>query len=276
MTFQPLQLTDDYHFETPEQIDVSYVVAGLGSRGLAAMIDAIIVSIAMAIITIPGSIGLTTLIRLILHGLAHRELGDNLLPLIIASMSLLGLALVGCYFVFFEAFWHGQTPGKRWIGLRVIREGGRPLNFSASMIRNVIRLIDFLPFYYMIGVIVMFIDRKSRRLGDFAAHTIVVKEQKSVKLDTLDASTRVLPNSTQSVGDPNRPAIRNSRHLTSEDRRLLREFLHRRDKLSKESADRIGTKLAQSFALKTAYDLGTEPPVLFLERLARTIDEEAE
>ncbi len=276
MTLQPLQLTDDYHFETPEQIDVSYVIAGLGSRGLAAMIDAIIVSIVMSIVTIPGSIGVTVLIRLILHGLAHRDVGDNLVPIIIASMSLVGLAMIGCYYVFFEAFWHGQTPGKRWIGIRVIREGGRPLTFSASMIRNVIRLIDFLPFYYMIGVIVMFIDRKSRRLGDFAAHTIVVKEQKSVKLDSLDASTRILPSTSTPIGDPTRPAIRNARHLTSEDRRILREYLHRRDKLSKESADRIGAKLAQSFALKTGYDLATEPAILFLERLARTIDEEAE
>ncbi len=276
MTLHPLQLTDDYRFETPEQIDVSYVVAGLGSRGLAALIDAIIVTIAMSIVTIPGSIGVTVLIRLILHGLGHRDVGDNLVPIIVASMSLVGLAMIGCYYVFFEAFWHGQTPGKRWIGIRVIREGGRPLTFSASMIRNVIRLIDFLPFYYMIGVIVMFIDRKSRRLGDFAAHTIVVKEQKSVKLDSLDASTRVLPSTSTPIGDSARLAIRNVRHLTSEDRRMLREYLHRRDKLSKESADRIGTKLAQAFALKTGYDLGAEAPILFLERLARTIDEEAE
>ena len=276
MTLQPLQVTDDYRFETPEQIDVSYVVAGLGSRGLAALIDAIIVTIASSIITIPGSIGVTVLIRLIVHGLAHRELSDNLIPVIIASMSLVGLALIGCYYVFFEAFWHGQTPGKRWIGLRVIREGGYPLTFSASMIRNVVRLIDFLPFYYMIGVITMFIDRKSRRLGDLAAHTIVVKEQKSVKLDSLDASTRILPAQAPDIGETARPAIRNVRHLSAEDRRVLREYLHRRDKLSRESADRIGTKLAQAFALKTGYDLGTEPPIFFLERLARAIDQEAE
>ena len=276
MTSQPLHLTDDYRFETPEQIDVSYVVAGFGSRGLAALIDAIIVSIAMSIVTIPGSIGVTVLIRLILRGLAHREVGDNLVPIILASMSLVGLALIGCYYVFFEAFWHGQTPGKRWMGIRVIRDGGRPLTFSASMIRNVIRLFDFLPFYYMTGVIVMFIDRKSRRLGDLAAHTIVVKEQKSVKLDTLDASTRILPEKSSLIGDPTRPTIRNVRHLTSEDRRVLREYLHRRDKLSRESAERIGLKLAQAFALKTGYDLSTEPPILFLERLARTIDEESE
>ncbi len=120
----------------------------------------------------------------------------------------------------------------------------------------------------------MFIDRKSRRLGDLAAGTIVVKEQKGVKLESLDAGTRVLTQAEPFAVDPTGPPIRDIRSLTPDDRLLLREYLRRRSTLSQESADRIARSLARAFALKTGYDLGDEPAMQFLDRLARTIDQQ--
>ncbi len=147
------------------------------------------------------------------------------------------------------------------------------MTFSTSVIRNIIRLIDFLPVYYMAGLVVMFIDRKSRRLGDLAAGTIVVKEQKGVKLETLDVDSHLLAPSEPAIVDSNHAAIRDVRRLTPEDHRLLREYLQRRSTLNQESADRIGLSLARAFALKTGHDLDGEPPSQFLDRLAHTIDE---
>ena len=147
------------------------------------------------------------------------------------------------------------------------------MTFSTSVIRNIIRLIDFLPVYYMAGLTVMFIDRKSRRLGDLAAGTIVVKEQKGVKLETLDVDTRLLAPAGTTIVDSNRAVIRDVRRLTPDDRRLLRDYLQRRSNLDQESADRIGLSLARAFALKTGHDLEGEPPSQFLDRLAHAIDE---
>ena len=80
------------------------------------------------------------------------------------------------YFTLFEMLWRGQTPGKRRVGLRVIREGGYPLNFGASFLRNLLRIVDFLPFGYAVGVTVAVLGSRWQRLGDLAARTWVVRE----------------------------------------------------------------------------------------------------
>ena len=85
----------------------------------------------------------------------------------------------------FELLWNGQTPGKRLANTQVVRANGAPAEFGEVAIRNVVRIIDFLPFAYAIGFVVMFLNRRSRRLGDFAANTLVIKRQDQVKLSDL-------------------------------------------------------------------------------------------
>ena len=274
MDSPPLQLTERYSFETPEQIDVSYVVAGIGSRSLAAMVDSIIITAAMFLILVPGTLGVTFVVAFISELSGHRNGGDMATPFVLAGTGFLSFCVIALYFILLEAFWRGQTPGKRWLGIRVIREGGYPISFSTSVVRNVVRLIDFLPLYYMIGLTVMLIDRKSRRLGDLAAGTLVVKEQKGVKLETLDVDTRVLAPLTGFAVDSSRPPIRDIRQLSASDRQLLREYLRRRSTLPPETADRLGRQLARAFVLKIRYDYGDEPVDSFLFRLAQRLDEE--
>jgi uncharacterized RDD family membrane protein YckC len=274
MKSSSLPLSDHYSFETPEQIDVSYAVAGIGSRFMAALVDSIIIAAALFLILVPGTLGSSFLIGFVMR-LFGRHATGNVVAFALAGTGFLSFCVIAFYYVLLEAFWQGQTPGKRWLGIRVIRDGGYPISFSTSVIRNLIRIVDFLPFYYMIGIVVMFIDRKSRRLGDLAAGTIVVKEQKGVKLETLDSDARIL--STQPAwGDSFRPPIRDLRGLSADDRRLLREYLRRRETIDPEAADRIGRSLARTFATKTSYELGNELPSRFLERLARAIDAESE
>jgi uncharacterized RDD family membrane protein YckC len=78
------------------------------------------------------------------------------------------------YPVLFEVFGHGATPGKRSLGLQVLHEDGTPIAWRASLIRNLLRAADFLPFLYGIGLISMLLSRDSRRLGDIVAGTLVV------------------------------------------------------------------------------------------------------
>ncbi|HEX3722759.1 MAG TPA: RDD family protein [Nitrolancea sp.] len=270
-----IQLGERYRFETPEQIDVSYVIAGLGTRFIAALIDTLIIGFVSLIIELPGTFGLWFLVKLILS-LSKRSSGDGIIIWVLAGSSLLSFFVIAGYYVFFEAFWNGQTPGKRWLGIRVIREGGYPLNFSTSLIRNLVRLIDFLPSYYIVGIIVMFIDAKSRRLGDLAAGTLVVKEHKDISLDTLESETRLSDNLLlDATADPRLP-IRDARRLDGDDRRLLRDFLQRCSTLPPETRSRIAGSLARAFALKLYHDLADETPEQFLIRLARTIDSDDE
>jgi uncharacterized RDD family membrane protein YckC len=269
---EPSHTYERYQFETPEQIDVSYDIAGIGSRFIAALLDTIIISIAFLIVLIPGTFGATFIIKLILSAFGHSSGGLELW--VLAGTGLLSFLVIAFYYILFEAFWHGQTPGKRKLGVRVIREGGHPLNFSASMTRNLIRLIDFLPVYYVIGIVVIFVDPKSRRLGDLAAGTVVIKEQKDVKLDTLEIDARLPQTVAFENGDQPRLPIRDAHRLDADDRRLLREYLQRRPTLPPDVASRIAGSLARAFALKLHHDLEGELPERFLLRLAQAVEED--
>jgi hypothetical protein len=112
------------------------------------------------------------------------------------------------YYVFFETLWSGRTPGKRAFSLRVITEGGHPLRFGDSLLRNLIRAADFLPFAYAIGLVVMGRDPRFRRLGDMAAGTIVVVEERASVTGPLvidpppsPAELRALPQRLPLSGD---------------------------------------------------------------------------
>ncbi len=99
-----------------------------------------------------------------------------------AIYALINFALIWGYYLAFELLWNGQTPGKRLANTQVVRANGAPAEFAEVAIRNVVRIIDFLPFAYAVGFVVMFLNRRSRRLGDFAANTLVIKRQDQVKL----------------------------------------------------------------------------------------------
>jgi hypothetical protein len=98
------------------------------------------------------------------------------------------IAIVGTFVVIFgyfwtcEAFWSGQTVGKKVFRLRAVGDRGEPMTFFQAGIRNVVRLIDFLPYAYGIGIVVLFVNGKGKRLGDLAAGTIVVKDSDYVQL----------------------------------------------------------------------------------------------
>ncbi|MEK7327557.1 MAG: RDD family protein, partial [Chloroflexota bacterium] len=96
---------------------------------------------------------------------------------LVAIFGLISFAFFWGYYILFEMLWNGQSPGKRWVGLRVIRTDGTPITLTESIIRNLVRLVDFLPAYYGVGVVTMFINEQSRRLGDLAAGTLVVHDR---------------------------------------------------------------------------------------------------
>ena len=86
----------------------------------------------------------------------------------------------------FEVFWKGQTPGKRMLGLSVIHDNLTPVNLGSSLVRNLLRTIDFLPFMYLTGLIAMLCNRRFQRLGDLAAGTLVINVAKATRPATID------------------------------------------------------------------------------------------
>jgi hypothetical protein len=101
------------------------------------------------------------------------------------------------------------------------------VTFVSSAIRNLIRIVDFLPAFYGIGVIVMFVDRRARRLGDLAGGTLVVKERRGVTLESL--TTSAVMSAAQSSGAAQTPTLPNVHLLNDQDYSLVQEFLRRRE-----------------------------------------------
>lgn len=159
---------DAVRITTPEQVTITLPLAGVGTRLLAALLDAAvmlgIIFVALIVIALVGS-----LIALQPHGLAAGS--------VLSAFTLLFLfGFVFAYYAGLELLWDGQTVGKRALKLRVLRDNGTPVDTAAVLARTVVRLVDFLPVGYLVGLVSMVVDGRARRLGDIVGGTIVVRE----------------------------------------------------------------------------------------------------
>ena len=207
--------------QTPENVAFGYRVAGIGSRFLATLVDTLIITI-LQVVTVVSLV-------LILNALDASILG-NASAWVIALFGLLLFVFYWGYYIFFEMLWNGQSPGKRWTGLRVIRSDGTPITLSESLIRNLVRIIDFLPATYGIGVVTMFIDKQSRRLGDLAANTLVVHDRAPITIQELSVkrALHLRPWASANAAVDGFPVER----LTNDDLNLIEDFIQRRAQLT--------------------------------------------
>jgi uncharacterized RDD family membrane protein YckC len=153
---------------TPENIELSYALAGPGSRAAAYFLDLMIMSVIL-------QVALNLFIALLATLLEAVGADGRLWAAAISG--LLMFALYNCYFILFEWLWNGQTPGKRLLHIRVIKQGGYALRFFDTILRNLLRVIDFLPFFYGVGLASLVLTRDSQRVGDLVAGTIVVYQE---------------------------------------------------------------------------------------------------
>jgi uncharacterized RDD family membrane protein YckC len=170
---QPPDASDDLVVSTPERVAFEYQIAGIGSRFLAQIVDAIVITLIQIVITILAAS---------LAGLFNAGELAALVELILSFVLLVG------YFLISEAAWNGQTAGKRALRLRVVGDQGEPLTTGQAAIRNLVRVVDFLPVFYAVGVVTMFSNRRAKRLGDFAAGTLVVRDRERISLYDLSSS----------------------------------------------------------------------------------------
>ncbi len=157
--------------ETPELVVLSYTVAGLGSRLYAALID-LLISIFLFLAV---AVGIAILVPRQRIAAAIRS--DSSTALATAALVILQFAILWGYYLLFEGLHDGQTPGKRLLRLRAVRDGGFSVGFAASAARNLMRIVDMQPIItYLVGIGAMAFSKSGKRLGDMVAGTIVVRE----------------------------------------------------------------------------------------------------
>jgi len=164
-------MPDVVRITTPEQVTIVLPLAGVGTRLLAALLDLLVMlGVILAALIAIALVG--NLIALQPHGVAAGS--------VLGAFTLLFLfGFVFAYYAGLELLWDGQTVGKRALKLRVLRDNGTPVDAAAVLARTVVRLVDFLPFGYLVGLISMIVDGRARRLGDIVGGTIVVREWNS-------------------------------------------------------------------------------------------------
>ena len=167
---QPPDASDDLVISTPERVAFQYEIAGIGSRFLAQVVDSLVITVILIAITILAAA---------LGGVFSSG------ELAILVEVILGFIVLAGYFLISEAAWNGQTLGKRSARLRVVGDHGEPLTVAQAAIRNLVRIVDFLPVFYGIGMLTLFINGRGKRLGDFAAGTLVVRDRERISLYDL-------------------------------------------------------------------------------------------
>ncbi|GDX40727.1 hypothetical protein LBMAG21_10190 [Armatimonadota bacterium] len=251
---------------TPENIVVTYQAAGIASRFLATVIDLflqlLLIMFFSSFMNLVGASGL--------------GLGDfaSALGIVLVWVTMFGYALI------FEALWSGRTPGKKIMGLRVLRDGGYPLNFLSSAVRNLLRIVDFgliplgaapLVLFGVPGLISIFFSPTYKRIGDYLAGTIVVLEENSSPLGKSTLSVLTLQASYFL------PYLRNTDRVTLEEYATIRRFVARRRDLEIIVQASLGERLARPLMEKLEIQAPIQVQLQyadFLEALERRYAEE--
>src|SRR5271168_74088 len=209
----PTSYNDKLTIDTPEQTALDFAIAGIGSRFLALAVDTLI-QIAVGFVVLFGGI--------VAMG-ATAAFAPKAGLWGVAILILFFFLLYFGYFAFFEIIWNGQTPGKRKAGIRVIKDSGRPLTPAESIARNLMRIVDWLPSLYAIGMASALLNKENKRLGDLVAGSIVIRE---AALSDLKSSWQVGVAPEGAV-----PVSLGAANLTPEDYALIDSFLNRRSDL---------------------------------------------
>lgn len=237
--------------ETPEHIRFNYPLAGPTRRTVAYLIDLLI------------RFGVVLVIALVMSLV---EVSTGLDGMSTGALLVVFFVLDWFYYVVFETLWSGRSPGKRALKLRVVGQDGRSLTVLDSVLRNLLRAADFLPFGYAVGLTVMSCDPMFRRFGDLVAGTVVVIEDPGRISERLHLHPPPTPE--EYAGLPTRPA------LSREELEAIELFLRRRGTL----APMREAELAELIAPLLAERLGARytDPTRFLGLVyARALNHEA-
>ncbi len=257
--------------ETPERVPLEFALASIGNRFLAVAVDHAIQYF---------SIFLAAWLFLSLTGIGSAFGDAGLGPLLeempkwtIAILIIVLFMIFAGYFIFFEWLWNGQTPGKRLLKLRVIRDDGRPITIWEALARNLLRIFDAVPGFflpvYSIGLIAIFANGRDQRIGDMFAGTVVVRERS-------DEAPTFAETFSDAIGDS---AFKRAREivafeadislLTESEMEVVEMYLRRRWDLAEKQRHWMAWRVALPimFKVKPVYDTERFTYEGFLEEL---------
>jgi uncharacterized RDD family membrane protein YckC len=238
-----MRLFNRINIQTPESVDLEFTLAGIGNRVYALMFDYLVLGLIQLSLVLLWVFG-----ALLFGDMLNNALGTSVRvqQWLIAILLLVWFAVYVGYFVWFEVFWQGQTPGKRRVHIRVIRDDGRPCGLQQSTLRALLRPVDDLLF---IGAFLIALNPREKRLGDWVAGTVVIQEDRGIAEANfrISESAKLLKN--QLVEQSNLSA------LLPDDFAIIREYLQRRSQITFEARGKIGRQLAsqvkQTIALES-------------------------
>jgi uncharacterized RDD family membrane protein YckC len=222
---------------TPEGLQLEYTLAGIGSRLTAWLVDTLLRGVVLAAVEV------------LAVGLVSVTLGA-----VVLVLGVFGALFV--YDVAFEVWGGGQTPAKRWSGLRVVMAGGQPISLGPSAVRTLLRLVDGPGTLFVVGGLAVLLTERNQRLGDLAAGTIVVRESRSTA-----------PAETAPVYRTPDPGI-DATAVSAQELAAVRDFLARRDDLEEGARERVAQRLADALAPKVGGLPGDRAPEWVLETIA--------
>ncbi len=232
----PSPLVAAHEIRTVDEVPVRLATAHLGSRLVAAAVD-------LGVQLVLWGAVLATI------GFGAQQLGGREQGWLTALALLTGLVVLWGYPTVFELTWNGQTPGKRALALRVVRRDGGVIGLPASLVRNLLRVADWLPGFGGLGLVTALLDPHGRRIGDIAAGTLVVHEPDPASAPLADAPREDLLPATWT---PRR--LRAA--LGAEGLTLVADALARRNELAPERRAPVLAAVAERVRL----DLGQRPP----------------
>ena len=243
-----MELEDRLAIATPEGVELELTLAGLGSRAIAGFIDLTLKVLIIAALAIVFFVALS-------EGLA------------IAVVTPLAFVVLIFYDVAFEVWGQGRTPGKRWTGLRVLRSSGRPVDVRASAIRNLLRIVDGIPFSYLPTIVAVLVTRRNQRIGDLDADTIVVRDRRGAPATAPVPGAQAASAPAAPSGWPPPGATWDVSAVSRDDVAAVNSFLASRHSFEPEARRTLATQLHAALAPRVGGADETDPE-RFLERLA--------
>ena len=249
---------DAVRIATPEQVTVTLPLAGVGSRLLAALLDA-----AVIIGVILGVAYVVSVLGAFVASQVHGEAAGSVLG---AFILLFIFAFVFAYYAGLELLWDGQTVGKRALSLRVLRDDGTPVDTAAVLARTVVRLVDFLPLGYLVGLICMVASNRARRLGDIVGGTVVVREE-----DSLPTLREIAFGAEPAAWGPPMAGQEAPVHLLTVDEiAAAREFLRRAGTFPPRERAALAWRVALTLAARIGYPEWIVSPEWFIAWIVRS------
>ncbi len=239
-----MEYEDRIAISTPEGIEIQYTLAGLASRGVAAIIDLLVkAAVVLAVLAILAGV-------------------DASSQAVAVAVTVTSFVVLFVYDVAFEVWGGGCTPGKRLSGLRVVTAGGHPVELAASGVRRLLWLIDAPVTVFIVGTVAILVTEHNQRLGDLAAGTVVVREELR-SIDPIAAASAPSP-----VSIPSDATSVDVTEISPTELAAVRDFLARRSSLPTDARIRVARRLAGALEPKVG---GLPPGGLQAEQLLEAI-----